>query len=94
MKTFLITFYDRQTDTNHKDTLIKNAFSPANAYLIDILYHVFSDNTTPPDIWRYQAACAERKHISRHVMKTPPDFSAGGISQEFLIEHILYNRRH
>lgn len=44
---------------------------------------------TPPDIWRYQAACAERNHISRHVMKTPPDFSAGGISQEFLIEHIL-----
>ena len=35
MKTFLITFYDRQTDTNHND--IKNAFSAAHAYLIDIL---------------------------------------------------------
>ena len=30
----------------------------------------------------YHAACG----LS---MKTPPDFSAGGISQEFLIEHIL-----
>ena len=37
MKTFLITFYDRQTDTNHKDKSRKNALSAANAYLIDIL---------------------------------------------------------
>ena len=37
MKTFLITFYDRQTDTNHKDILIKNSLSAANAYLTDIL---------------------------------------------------------
>lgn len=36
MKTFLITFYDRQTDTNHKDKS-KNTLSAANAYLIDIL---------------------------------------------------------
>ena len=38
MKTFLITFYDRQTDTNHKD-ILKERFqcSAANAYLTDIL---------------------------------------------------------
>ena len=37
MKTFLMTFNDRQTDTNHKDILINNAFSAAHAYLTDIL---------------------------------------------------------
>lgn len=35
MKTFLITFYDRQTPTTMIN--LKNALSAANAYLIDIL---------------------------------------------------------
>ena len=59
MKTFLLSTTDRQTPTT-KINQEKNALSAARAYLIDILYHVFSDNTTPPDIWRCQAACAER----------------------------------
>ena len=46
----------RQTDRHQPQLNKQECFqSAANAYLIDILYHVFSDNTRPPDIWRCQA---------------------------------------
>lgn len=65
---------------------------------------IFADPFPPLIIPRFLTECksrrngltfgAIRRHVqkgdtSRRVMKTPPDFSAGGISQEFLIEHIL-----